>query len=72
MLNDISIASPSVLGAANTLAINAQNQSVNASVEHQMQAADDGFKKAKLRLETVCLLLAENGANMSISEKEKQ
>ena len=69
MLNDISIASPSVLGAANTLAITAQNQSVNAPVQQQMQAhqqpqaADDCFKKAKLRLETVCLLLAENGAN---------
>ena len=48
LLHDISIASPSVLGA----------QNVNAS---QTQA-DDIFKKAKLRLETVCLLLAENGA----------
>ena len=47
LLHDISIASPSVLA-----------QNVNAS---QTQA-DDVFKKAKLRLETVCLLLAENGA----------
>ena len=47
LLNDISIASPSVLA-----------QNVNMSLGQP----DDVFKKAKLRLETVCLLLAENGA----------
>ena len=59
LLNDISIASPSTL---------AQNITINQPV----QPDGDAIKKAKLRLETVCLLLAENGAKQSLSEKEKQ
>lgn len=59
LLHDISITSPSTLG---------QNLPPTAPSDQ----APETLKKAKLRLETVCLLLAENGANSSASEKSKQ
>ena len=57
LLHDISITSPSTLG-----------QNPPAA---QSEQTPETLQKAKLRLETVCLLLAENGANSSASEKGK-